>query len=120
MENQDFVKIIEGLKDAGFVYNDADFCKKVGLSRSHVSEIRKGKKPVTELTIQRTRRAFPSFFNDDDVGEQQRTQVNDDQALLRALDEIGEQRKLVSQSQGLIAKNQEQIDRLLLIIEKLT
>lgn len=48
------------------------------------------------------------------------TQVNDDQALLRALDEIGEQRKLVSQSQGLIAKNQEQIDRLLLIIEKLT
>ena len=47
MENQDFIKIIEGLKSAGLVYNDADFCKKVGLSRSHVSEIRKGKKPCT-------------------------------------------------------------------------
>lgn len=40
-------------------------------------------------------------------------QVNTDAALVRAIDEIGEQRKLVS-------KSQEQIDRLLQIIEKLT
>ena len=40
-------------------------------------------------------------------------QVNTDTALVRAIDEIGEQRKLV-------AKSQEQIDRLLQIIEKLT
>lgn len=120
MENQDFIKLLEDLKKAGLIYNDADLCNKVGFSRSHISEIRAGKKPVTELTIQRIKKAFPSFFSAGDVSECQRAPANGDTALLRALDEIGEQRKLVSQSQGLIAKNQEQIDRLLQIIEKLT
>lgn len=26
MENQDFIKLLEDLKNKGFVYNDADFC----------------------------------------------------------------------------------------------
>ena len=120
MENQDFIKLLEDLKNGGFIYNDADFCKKVGLSRSHVSEMRAGKKPFTALTMQRVRDTFPEFFVDGDDGEHLRTPANGDAALLKALTEIGEQRKLVSQSQSLIAKNQEQIDRLLLIIEKLT
>lgn len=120
MENQDFIKLLEDLKKTGLIYNDADLCNKVGFSRSHISEIKAGKKPVTELTMQRIKKAFPSFFSSADAGECQRTTANEDTALLRALEEIGEQRKLVSQSQGLIAKNQEQIDRLLLIIEKLT
>lgn len=120
MDNQDFIKLLEDIKKAGLIYNDADLCNKVGFSRSHISEIRSGKKPVTELTIQRIKKAFPSFFlvhSDEDC---QRTTANESDPLLRALEEIGEQRKLVSQSQNLIAKNQEQIDRLLLIIEKLT
>lgn len=120
MEKQSFIDTLEALKEAGLIYNDADFCKKVGLSRSHLSEMRQGKKPITALTLQRMREAFPTFFAIGMDGEQQRTMANDDKALLTALAEIGEQRKLVAQSQGLIAKNQEQIDRLLLIIEKLT
>ena len=120
MENQDFIKLLEELKRQGFIYNDADLCNKVGFSHSHISEIRSGKKPVTELTIQRVKKAFPSFFVVNSEEECQRTAANGSDPLLRALEEIGEQRKLVSQSQNLIAKNQEQIDRLLLIIEKLT
>lgn len=119
MDNQDFIKLVEDLKQGGFIYNDADFCKKVGFSRSHVSEMKAGKKPFTDLSLQRIRECFPDFFADGD-GEHQRTPASGDAALMKALDEIGEQRKLVCQSQGLIAKNQEQIDRLLQIIEKLT
>ena len=52
MENQDFIKLLEDLKNKGFVYNDADFCKKVGFSRSHVSEMRQGKKPFTSHSMQ--------------------------------------------------------------------
>lgn len=120
MDNQDFVKLLEDMKAAGMFYNDADLSKKAGFSRSHISEMRSGKKPVTDLTLIRLRETFPSYFAKDEEGEQARTTANEGEALLRALDEIGEQRKLVAQSQGLIAKNQEQIDRLLLIIEKLT
>lgn len=120
MENQDFVKLLEEIRAAGMFYNDADLAKKAGFSRSHISEMRSGKKPVTDLTIMRLHETFPSFFSGEADGDPQRTTANEGEALLRALDEIGEQRKLVAQSQGLIAKNQEQIDRLLLIIEKLT
>ncbi len=120
MENQEFIKLLEDLKSGGFIYNDADFCKKVGFSRSHVSEMKAGKKPFTEQSRQRIAQTFPAFFAVGDDGEHQRTPTNNDTPLLRALEEIGEQRKLVAQSQGLIEKNQEQIDRLLAIIEKLT
>ena len=42
MENQDFIKLLEDLKKAGLIYNDADLCNKVGFSRSHISEIKAG------------------------------------------------------------------------------
>lgn len=120
MENQGITELIDELRKAGFVYNDSDFCKKTGLARSHVSEMKVGKKPFTELSMQRIKEAFPAFFAADVGGDGQRTPANTDKALLVALAEIGEQRKLVAQSQSLIAKNQEQIDRLLMIVEKLT
>lgn len=120
MENQEFIKLLEDLKNGGFIYNDADFCKKVGFARSHVSEMKAGKKPFTEQSRQRIEQTFPAFFADGDDGEHQRTPANADTPLLRALAEIGEQRKLVAKSQSLVEKNQEQIDRLLAIIEKLT
>lgn len=44
--------------------------------------------------------------------------VNNSEAILRALDEIAAQRKLTEEAQRQSAKSQEQIDRLLSIIEK--
>ena len=41
MENQEFIKLIEDLKTAGLVYNDADLCRKVGCTKSFLSEKRK-------------------------------------------------------------------------------
>lgn len=117
MEYQTITELIEALKMAGKVYNDADFARKTGLSSSFVSEMKSGKKPFTGATRKKIEETFPDSFADGDGVEHKET---DDTPLLRALEEIGEQRKLVAQSQGLIEKNQEQIDRLLAIIEKLT
>ena len=45
MEYQTITEIIEALKSAKIVYNDADFCRKTGLQPSFVSEMKAGKKP---------------------------------------------------------------------------
>ena len=102
---------------AGKVYNDADFARKTGLKQSFVSEMKSGKKPFTGATRKKIEETFPDFFADGDDGGHKE---NADTPLLRALAEISEQRKLVAKSQSLVEKNQEQIDRLLAIIEKLT
>ena len=31
MDNQTLIKTLEDLKNAGFYYNDADFCRKTGM-----------------------------------------------------------------------------------------
>lgn len=63
MENQDFIKLLEDLKNANFVYNDADFCRKVGLSKSFLSEMKTGKRTISQQTVARIRETFPDFFN---------------------------------------------------------
>lgn len=55
--------MLEGLKNAGLVYNDADFCRKVGIKASFLSEMKAGKKPFTTATRVRIEETFPDFFN---------------------------------------------------------
>jgi hypothetical protein len=61
-EKQGLTEIIEGLKREGFIYNDADFCRKTGLKSSFVSEMKAGKKPFSEKTRQLVEQTFPNFF----------------------------------------------------------
>ena len=53
---------MEALKNAGFIYNDADFCRKTGLQASFVSEMKAGKKPFTALSRRKIEETFPDFF----------------------------------------------------------
>jgi hypothetical protein len=62
-DKQTITEIIEGLKNEGFVYNDADFSRKTGLKASFVSEMKAGKKPFSELTRQKIEQTFPKYFN---------------------------------------------------------
>lgn len=62
IEKQGLTEIIEGLKREGFIYNDADFCRKTGLKSSFVSEMKTGKKPFTEQTRQKAEQTFPNYF----------------------------------------------------------
>lgn len=62
MDNQELIKTIEELKKAGFIYNDSDFCRKLGFPKSFLSEMKAGKKTITEQTVLRIKEAFPDFF----------------------------------------------------------
>lgn len=62
METQDFIKLLEDLKNAGFFYNDADFCRKMGIGTSRLSMMKTGKRPVSEKFIHEMRDTFPGFF----------------------------------------------------------
>ena len=67
---------------------------------------------VSMLTGPTTQQSLKGDNNLQIAGNNNQSHVNSSEALLRAIDEIGEQRRLV-------AKSQEQIDRLLGIIERL-
>lgn len=62
METQDFIKLLEELKNAGFFYNDADFCRKMGIGTSRLSMMKTGKRPISERFIHEIRTTFPGFF----------------------------------------------------------
>ena len=62
MDNQTLIKTLEDLKNAGFIYNDADFCRKMGIGTSRLSMMKTGKRPVSEKFIHEIRETFPDFF----------------------------------------------------------
>ena len=62
MENQELAKIIEGLKEAKLIYNDADFCRKTGIQPSFLSEMKSGRKPFTTKSRRIVEETFPDFF----------------------------------------------------------
>lgn len=100
MENQTIIEIIEGLKNAKLVYNDADFCRKTGLQPSFVSEMKAGKKPFTELSRKKIEEAFPDFFDPKTVD------MTDPMADLIALARLN------------LERGHDEIDRLIAIMEK--
>lgn len=62
MDNQTLIKTLEALKNMGFIYNDADFCRKTGMSKTFLSEMKAGKRTITQQTVTRIRETFPDFF----------------------------------------------------------
>lgn len=125
MENIEFQRIDEVRKRLNF-QNFTEFAAALGISSQVFTDIKKGKHGISKKLAasihaldNRISVAWLMTGDGDTmvVGDGNVTgnnnQVNTDTALVRAIDEIGEQRKLV-------AKSQEQIDRLLQIIEKLT
>lgn len=100
MENQTLIKIIEDLKNAKLVYNDADFCRKTGFQPSFVSEMKAGKKPFTELSRKKIEEAFPDFFDPKTID------MTDPMADLIALARFN------------LERGHDEIDRLIAIMEK--
>lgn len=65
MENKDsqwLIGIIESLKAAGEIYNETDFCKKTGINKSFISDMKAGRSVITEQTVRKIQQAFPSSF----------------------------------------------------------
>ena len=100
MENQTLIKIIEDLKNAKLVYNDADFCRKTGLQPSFVSEMKAGKKPFTELSRRKIEEAFPDFFDP------------------KTIDMTDPMADLIALARYNLERGHDEIDRLIAIMEK--
>ena len=134
-KNENLRKVIDGIKFRYHLRTQKQICDALGYSSAtYMSDLLSGKYPVTEEFSDKLKERFgvnPNFLLLDEGGiwidgTGNITQIGDNNTqvsgndntittpttLDKALEEIGEQRKLV-------AKSQEQIDRLLSIIEKM-
>ena len=100
MEYQTITEIIEALKRAKIVYNDADFCRKTGLQPSFVSEMKAGKKPFSDLSRRKIEETFPEFF---------------DPKTVDMTDPMGD---LIALARFNIERGHDEIDRLITLMEK--
>lgn len=112
------------LRRNGKIYNDADFCVKVGKNRSHISELVNGKRTLTKAFVNDVVAVFPELNAE--------WLLNPDcTEMLRGNVEIQGNHNVVNNGhtqtvgsdtaalQRIIEKQQAQIDRLLGIIENL-
>ena len=67
------IDLIESLKEVGEIYNDADFCKKTGLNKTFVSDMKAGRVPISEQTVHKIMNTFPSSFGIYALGEEKHT-----------------------------------------------
>ena len=119
IDKEELKKMIKSLKAKGFIYNEADLCQKTGIPQSYLSDMKAGRRPVSEEMLQRIEKTYPDFFgtaSGDNSTIANNINGNNLQnsgavinALIHQLDEKDRQ----------VAKSQEQIDRLLTIIENL-
>lgn len=58
------LEVIEKLKDAKLVYNEADLCQKSGIPKSYLSDMKSGRRSVSKQTVRKIRQAFPSIFDE--------------------------------------------------------
>ena len=100
MEYQTITEIIEALKDAKIVYNDADFCRKTGLQPSFVSEMKTGKKPFSDLSRRKIEETFPEFFDP------------------KTVDMTDPMSDLIALARFNIERGHDEIDRLITLMEK--
>ena len=129
--NQRFIEAVNFLIDSRILRNQAELVQILGLSKGYVSQIMNGKREPSETIVRKFADLFPAINatwlltgegemvakNTQVIGTNSGTAINGDGNKLEtptsmemALTEIAEQRKLT-------AKSQEQIDRLLGIIE---
>lgn len=60
---EELTEAIKGLKLAGLIYNEADLCTKSGIPQSYLSDMKAGRRPLSDEMIQRMAKAFQTYFN---------------------------------------------------------
>ncbi len=58
---QSLLNFVNQLKNDGRIWNEADFCQKCGFPRSYLSDLKAGRKVLSEQLIRKIRTAFPDF-----------------------------------------------------------
>lgn len=60
---QELKKVIKDLKKANLIYNETDLCRKAGIAQSYLSDMKAGRREISEEMVQRIEAAFPSYFS---------------------------------------------------------
>ena len=132
----------EYLRSTGVIHTKKDFAQKINFGVTNLSAAFGGNESyLTKGLFDKIAIAFPNVFNEEWLHEGKKpmlknihqtangdgnmqvagngnTVTHTDTALTKALDEIAEQRKLVAKAQEQTSKAQEQIDRLIGLLEK--
>lgn len=128
------------LKDSGIIHTQKDVADRMGATPPNVSSALKGdEKFLTDNFLKRFNSAFRGIFNEDwlingygemlDPANQGKAAIFNNQVgngnhftstatVERFLDELAAQRELTKEAQQQLTKSQEQMDRLITIIEK--
>ena len=61
MEKDRLIAVIHHLKENRRIFNDADFATSIGKARSYISEVKSGKRPLTEQFVLQICNAFPEL-----------------------------------------------------------
>lgn len=61
MEKDRLIAVIHYLKENRRIFNDADFATSIGKARSYISEVKSGKRPLTEQFVLQICSAFPEL-----------------------------------------------------------
>lgn len=61
MEKDRLIAVIHHLKENRRIFNDADFATSIGKARSYISEVKSGKRPLTEQFVLQICSAFPEL-----------------------------------------------------------
>jgi hypothetical protein len=108
------------------VYNDGDFCDKIGRNRTAVSECANGRRPITKFLVKAITDTFPDVNGDWLLFEGETSMyVGGPATVVKGVQNNvnnGHDQTIGAGSRELletIRRQQEQIDRLLGIIEKL-
>jgi lipopolysaccharide biosynthesis regulator YciM len=132
VDNKRFIEMVTYLRQNKYVRNQQDFTERINSDKSTVSQIMNNRIAIPNNMFGNVVSAFPFISKDwllygegemlrstytQNIDEGQNftqtgnvTVNNSDAALLKAIDEISEQRKMVQ-------KAQEQIDRLIALLE---
>lgn len=123
--------MLKYLKDSNVIRNQQQFVEMVKSDKSTISLIKNGKVGISNSLFENIKKAFPQINpnwiltgegnmlvgdvngNNNAIGHHASVNVNQDELLSKALDQMSSQQKTIE-------KSQEQIDRLLSVIEDLT
>lgn len=98
--NEELIEFIKTLKDSGRIYNETDFCQKVGIPKSYLSQLKSGTRKMTKQIVSKIMIVFP--FSEETPDEANDTELS----------------ALISLARENTRRCHDQIDRLITILEQ--
>lgn len=117
-----FSRVIRYLRDNKFIYNEADLASKMGISRQFLSDLKNGRKGITEQTVLNLCEVFPVISSEwliSGIGDMV-VQISDsppDSSPSETVSIPADAWEVIKSQAASLERKDSQVDRLLDIIE---